>query len=65
MSLSPYAVDMIIDLIENKLTNMHVIDREDSRDQVILEKTLSELHALRGHNKKEKIFEFKKVRARK
>ncbi len=63
MSLSPYAVDMIIDLIENKLTNMHVIDRDDSRDQVILEKTLDELMVLRGRNKTEKVFELKKMRA--
>ena len=62
MSLSPYAVDLIIDLIENKLTNMHVIDRDDSRDQVILEKTLEELMVLRGCNKSKKVFELKKMR---
>ena len=64
MSLSPYAIDMIIDLIENKLTNMHVIDRDDSRDQVILEKTLEELQTLRGDHQKEKVFSLKKIRAR-
>lgn len=38
---------MIIDLIEIKLSYMSVTDREDAKEYAILEKTLSELKAMK------------------
>ncbi|MBP9693651.1 MAG: hypothetical protein KBE16_02960 [Alphaproteobacteria bacterium] len=47
MSLSVKSINMIIDLIEIKLSYMSVTDREDAKEYAILEKTLSELKAMK------------------
>ncbi|MEQ8967092.1 MAG: hypothetical protein RID91_14830 [Azospirillaceae bacterium] len=45
MSLSPQCRAMLIDLVEIKLSCMDVWDREDKREQAILQRCLDELRA--------------------
>jgi len=46
MSLSKRCVEMLIDLVDNKLTSMQVFDREDAREVTILEICKRELEAI-------------------
>jgi hypothetical protein len=43
MTLSKESIDALSDLIENRLSLMHIGDREDLRQRVALERALSEL----------------------
>jgi hypothetical protein len=47
-SLSRPVIDTLLDLIDNKLTAMDVIDREDARIHSVLEAAKRELLAVRG-----------------
>ena len=47
-SLSRPVIDTLLDLIDNKLTAMDVIDREDARIHSVLENAKRELLAVRG-----------------
>lgn len=46
MSLSKRSIEMLLDLVEIKLSYMDISDREDARDMQILERCKSELKAL-------------------
>jgi hypothetical protein len=46
MMLSKNTVDVLVDLIENKLAVMHIGNRDDLRDMVTLQRCLSELQGL-------------------
>jgi hypothetical protein len=46
MSLSKRTVDMLLDLVEIKISYMDVSDREDARDLQVLERCRAELKAL-------------------
>jgi hypothetical protein len=46
MSLSKRSIEMLLDLVEIKLSYMDISDREDARDMQILERAKSELNAL-------------------
>lgn len=48
MSLSRRSVDMLLDLVEIKISYMDVADREDARDLVVLERAREELRSLTG-----------------
>lgn len=48
MSLSKRSVDMLLDLVEIKISYMDVADREDARDLVVLERAREELRSLTG-----------------
>lgn len=48
MSLSRRSVEMLLDLVEIKISYMDVADREDARDLVVLERCLQELRSLPG-----------------
>lgn len=43
MQLSKESIDAVSDLIENKLSTMHIGDRDDLRQRVALQRALSEL----------------------
>ena len=43
MTLSKESIDALSDLIENRLSIMHIGDRDDLRERVALERALSEL----------------------
>ena len=43
MTLSKESLDAVSDLIENKLSSMHIGDRDDLRQRVALQRALSEL----------------------
>lgn len=45
-NLSRQAVEMLIDLVDNKLTCMEVFDRDDAREQNLLQHTMDELARL-------------------
>jgi hypothetical protein len=47
-SLSRPVIDTLLDLIDNKLTAMDVIDREDARIHSVLENAKRELLVARG-----------------
>ncbi|MBI3506982.1 MAG: hypothetical protein HY059_19260 [Proteobacteria bacterium] len=47
-SISRPVIDTLLDLIDNKLTAMDVIDREDARIHAVLENAKRELLAVRG-----------------
>lgn len=47
-SLSRPVIDTLLDLIDNKLTAMDVIDREDARIHSVLENAKRELLSVRG-----------------
>ena len=48
MSLSRRSVEMLLDLVEIKISYMDVADREDARDLVVLERCREELRSLTG-----------------
>ncbi len=48
MSLSKRSIDVLVDLLENKLSCMQVYDRDDARELAILEQCRRELLALRN-----------------
>ncbi|HXQ53762.1 MAG TPA: hypothetical protein VN802_21900 [Stellaceae bacterium] len=51
MSLSRRSIEMLLDLVEIKLSFMDISDREDARDLHVLERAREELRALEsgGH----------------
>jgi hypothetical protein len=48
MSLSRRSIQTLMDLVENKLTQMQVVDREDARELAVLEAARRELSSLAG-----------------
>lgn len=48
MSLSRRSIQTLMDLVENKLSMMQVVDREDARELAILESARRELSVLAG-----------------
>jgi hypothetical protein len=48
MTLSRRSVEMLLDLVEIKISYMDVADREDARDLVVLERCREELRSLTG-----------------
>ncbi len=48
MSLSKRTIEMLLDLVEIKISYMDVADREDARDLVVLERCREELRSLTG-----------------
>lgn len=48
MALSKRTVEMLLDLIEIKISYMDVADREDARDLQVLERARQELQSLTG-----------------
>jgi hypothetical protein len=46
MSLSRRSIQTLMDLVENKLTQMQVVDREDARELAVLEAARRELSSL-------------------
>ncbi|MGE5203351.1 MAG: hypothetical protein ACM3O6_14945 [Acidobacteriota bacterium] len=50
MSLSKRSVEMLLDLVEIKISYMDVADREDARDLMVLERAREELRAITGGN---------------
>jgi hypothetical protein len=46
MSLSKRSIEMLLDLVEIKISYMDVSDREDARDLQLLERCRAELRAL-------------------
>lgn len=45
MSLSKQSIELIIDMVENRLSDMVVTDREDAKEQMMLKRALQELSA--------------------
>lgn len=43
MSLSKPSIELMIDMIENRLSDMVVTDREDAKEQMLLRRALQEL----------------------
>ena len=50
MNLSKRSVEMLLDLVEIKLSYMDISDREDARDLQVLERCREELLALDGQS---------------
>ncbi len=50
MSLSKRTIEMLLDLVEIKISYMDVADREDARDLQVLERAREELRSLTGSN---------------
>jgi hypothetical protein len=48
MSLSRRSIQTLMDLVENKLTQMQIVDREDARELAVLEAARRELSSLAG-----------------
>jgi hypothetical protein len=48
MSLSRRSIQTLTDLVENKLSMMQVVDREDARELAVLEAARRELTSLAG-----------------
>ena len=48
MSLSRRSIQTLMDLVENKLSMMQVVDREDARELAVLESARRELSVLAG-----------------
>ena len=46
-SLSPRALETLIDLVEIKLSCLDVVDRDDRKEQLVLKQSLAELEACR------------------
>lgn len=46
MNLSKRSIEMLLDLVEIKLSYMDISDREDARDMEVLERCRSELQSL-------------------
>jgi hypothetical protein len=45
MSLCKASLEVIIDMVENRLSDMVVTDREDAKEQLLLKRALQELAA--------------------
>jgi len=43
MSLSKPSIELIIDMVENRLSDMVITDREDAKEQLMLRRALQEL----------------------
>lgn len=48
MSLSRRSIQTLMDLVENKLTSLQVVDREDARELATLEAARRELSSMMG-----------------
>ena len=48
MDLSPRETETLIDLVENKLSDMLICDGDDRRSAAALERCLVELNAMKG-----------------
>jgi hypothetical protein len=48
MQLSKQSLEMLTDLVENKLSCMEIWDREDRREVAILQRCLRELQGIAG-----------------
>jgi hypothetical protein len=48
MSLSRRSIQTLMDLVENKLSMMQVVDREDARELAVLESARRELSVMAG-----------------
>lgn len=48
MTWTSRELDLLIDMVENRLSDMMVVDREDVRERNALQTGLSKLTALRG-----------------
>jgi hypothetical protein len=48
MTLSKEILGVLVDLVENKLSCMHVSDRDDMREAMMLQRCLSELNGAHG-----------------
>lgn len=48
MALSARCIETLLDLAENKLSQMEITDREDAREKEILERCILELRAEAG-----------------
>lgn len=46
MSLTTTSITMLLDMVENRLSDMVVTDREDAKEQLMLKRALQELAAL-------------------
>lgn len=46
MSLSKPSIELVIDMVENRLSDMVVTDREDAKEQLMLKRALQELASL-------------------
>lgn len=46
MSLTPTSITMLLDMVENRLSDMVVTDREDAKEQLMLRRALQELATL-------------------
>ena len=53
MSLSRRSIDMLMDLIENRIACMQVVDREDHRQLAILTQARREIQTLTGSIRRE------------
>ncbi len=49
MNLSKRSIEMLLDLVEIKLSYMDISDREDARDMEILERCREELQSIDRH----------------
>ena len=54
-SLSPRALEALIDLVEIKLSCLDVFDRADRKEQIILKQSLAELEACRKAGGKRRV----------
>jgi hypothetical protein len=43
MSLTKPSIELLIDMVENRLSDMVVTDREDAKEQLLLKRALQEL----------------------
>jgi len=48
MRLSRRTIEMLLDLVDIRISSMDVLDREDARDLIILERTRAELGAVKA-----------------
>jgi len=48
MALSPRAIQTLIDLAENKMSDMVVFDRDDRKEIAVLKQCVQELHQMRS-----------------
>ncbi len=46
MSLTPTSITMLLDMVENRLSDMVITDREDAKEQLMLKRALQELATL-------------------
>ena len=46
MSLTPTSITMLLDMVENRLSDMVITNREDAKEQLMLKRALQELATL-------------------